>query len=119
MRSVEAVGVLDRTAEGQGWVVEVTLRDEDADRFSDLTGRLAERPEPKNGVAVVLGDRLIAHPVVAERLTNPTVQIAVGLGRAEARGQADSLGAPRPPPGPGAAPRPCLINTTDAHQQRD
>ncbi|WP_344385785.1 SecDF P1 head subdomain-containing protein [Streptomyces thermolineatus] len=93
VRSVAAVGVLDRTAEGQGWIVEVTLRGEDADRFSGLTGRLAERPEPKNGVAVVLGDRLIAHPAVAERLTNPTVQIAVGLGRAEARGLAESLGA--------------------------
>lgn len=90
---LDGVRAIEDTERGRDWMVEVTFNSQDAARFSDLTGQVAGRPEPRNEIAIVMGDRMLANPVIAERLTGRTIQIAIHLTTAQAKILAEALGA--------------------------
>ncbi|MFE2748201.1 protein kinase [Streptomyces scopuliridis] len=93
VRKLDGVRAFEDRESGQGWVVEVTFNSEDAARFADLTGQVAAQPEPRNEIAIVTGERMLANPAVLDRLTGRTVTIATQLTEAQARFLAGALGA--------------------------
>ncbi|WP_405647844.1 protein kinase domain-containing protein [Streptomyces uncialis] len=93
VRKLDGVRTFEDTESGRDWIVEVTFNSKDAERFSDLTGQVAGRPEPRNQIAIVMGDRMLANPVIAERLTGRTIPIAIRLTTAQAKILAEALGA--------------------------
>ncbi|WP_374207630.1 hypothetical protein [Streptomyces sp. XM4193] len=76
-----------------GWVIRMTFRDEDAQRFAELSGRAAERSAPQNQLAVVLGDRLVSAPSIAQRIDGGAVEISGNFTSEEAKSLARELGA--------------------------
>lgn len=86
LRSVEA------TNSGVDWVVVITLPDEAASTLADLTGELATQPDPQNRLALVLGDDLIAAPMVTDRIEGGTLQINGIFTQREAEDLAGRLG---------------------------
>ncbi|WP_308401259.1 protein kinase [Streptomyces sp. AC512_CC834] len=76
-----------------GWLILMTFKDDDAERFTDLTMRAAQRASPKNQVAVVLGDRLLTAPAITAAITGGQVQIVGDFTEAEAKALAGELGA--------------------------
>jgi hypothetical protein len=92
VRQLQAVQVRDESDGGNEWVVAVTFAGEDATRFTDLSRQLSTQPQPRNQLAVVMGSRILSHPVVLEPLTGGTAMIATGLSQAEAQAVARDLG---------------------------
>jgi preprotein translocase subunit SecD len=76
---------------GDGWVVQIAFGDEDAERFGDLTGRLAGRIPPANQLAIVLGERLLTSPSVDGRIDGGAVDISGDFSRQEAEDLAEQL----------------------------
>lgn len=64
----------------------LVLTPADGNRFATLTGRLAGQPSPRDQLAIIIGGRVIAHPVVV-RAIHGQVQIT-GL---ESRARAEQL----------------------------
>ncbi|MFV0132053.1 protein kinase domain-containing protein [Streptomyces sp. HMX87] len=87
----EARAELDE--QSAGWMIQTRFRDGDAERFAALSERAAQRRSPKNQIAVVLGDRLVSAPAVAEAITGGQVQIAGNFTQDEAQSLARELGA--------------------------
>ncbi|MFI2433749.1 SecDF P1 head subdomain-containing protein [Streptomyces sp. NPDC018693] len=81
-----------RTADAAGRG-QLSLQDDDAERFAALTERAAERTSPMNQLAIVLGDRLISAPAVAGPITGGEVQIAGAFTEESAKSLARELGA--------------------------
>ncbi|WP_329025419.1 serine/threonine-protein kinase [Streptomyces sp. NBC_00690] len=90
---LDGVRTFEDTQAGRDWIVEVTFNSQDAALFSDLTGQVAGQPQPRNEIAVVMGDRMLANPVVMQRLTGRTHQIATRLTKVQAQILAEALGA--------------------------
>ncbi|MFB6979022.1 serine/threonine-protein kinase [Streptomyces scopuliridis] len=76
-----------------GWVIQMTVRSDDAERFEALTKRAAQRQPPQNQLAIVLGDRLISAPAVTGPITGGEVQIAGSFTQDSAKDLAKELGA--------------------------
>lgn len=93
MRQLDGVRTFEDAQGGRDWIVEVTLNSQDAAQFSDLTGQVAGRPQPRNEIAIVMGNRMLANPVIMQRLAGRTIQIATHLTTAQARILAEALGA--------------------------
>ncbi|CAL9350306.1 Serine_threonine-protein kinase PknD [Streptomyces sp. enrichment culture] len=74
------------------WLILMTFDDKDARRFAELTARAAKRQQPQNQVAVLLGDRLLSAPAVAEPVSGGAVEIAGDFTEDEARALAKELG---------------------------
>ncbi|MEV5662595.1 serine/threonine-protein kinase [Streptomyces flaveolus] len=74
------------------WKILMTFDDTDARRFAHLTARAAERQSPRNQIAILLGDRLLSAPAVAESVAGGSVEIAGSFTRDEARELAKELG---------------------------
>ncbi|MEU9336045.1 protein kinase [Streptomyces sp. NPDC048290] len=78
-----------------GWVVQATFQDgEDTERFTELTRRASQRENPRNQLAILLGDRLISAPAVTGPLTGGEMQISAEYTQDEANELARQLGAP-------------------------
>ncbi|WP_371098861.1 serine/threonine-protein kinase [Streptomyces sanglieri] len=93
VRQLDGVRTFEDAQGGRDWIVEVTLNSQDAAQFSDLTGQVAGRPQPRNEVAIVMGNRMLANPVIMQRLAGRTIQIATHLTTAQAQILAEALGA--------------------------
>ncbi|MEV6654448.1 protein kinase [Streptomyces sp. NPDC051219] len=93
VRKLDGVRVYMDTETGQGWVVEVTFSSADSALFSKLTGQVAGWTPPRNQIAIVQGDRLLASPAVLSRINSRTVTIATKLSESQARFLAGALGA--------------------------
>ncbi|MFE9286602.1 protein kinase [Streptomyces olivaceus] len=74
------------------WTVAMTLRDQDARRFTELTDTAARRQAPKNQIAILFGDRLLSAPTVLAPIPGGHMQISGGYTRAEATELARQLG---------------------------
>ncbi|WP_158676923.1 SecDF P1 head subdomain-containing protein [Wenjunlia vitaminophila] len=98
VRTEHAEAINDVT-NGNGWTVRVTLVDEDAQRFADLTAKAARNPPPRNQIAIVQGDRLLSAPQVVSAITGGEVDISGGSTREQAEELARALGAPAQPSG--------------------
>ncbi|MFC8917078.1 protein kinase [Streptomyces sp. NPDC057116] len=84
-----------RARTGDGWKVAVTFRDADRAAFAELTGKVAERPEPENRLAFVLGDdRLVSSFLIMSALTGGNAEITGEFNRNQADALARALGAP-------------------------
>ncbi|MFD4527628.1 hypothetical protein ACFWP7_27605 [Streptomyces sp. NPDC058470] len=57
------------------WRVEVTLNSADRTRFAALTGSLASKPSPLNGLAIVIDGKLWGNPYVAASVTGGRLEI--------------------------------------------
>ncbi|CCK25583.1 hypothetical protein BN159_1204 [Streptomyces davaonensis JCM 4913] len=77
-----------------GWVIRMAFEDADAKRFATLSERAAQRTQPQNQIAIVLGDRLISAPSVGESITGGEVDISGNFTADEAKDLAKELGAP-------------------------
>ncbi|MFD5115434.1 MULTISPECIES: protein kinase [unclassified Streptomyces] len=91
--ALKAVRAVDNASTGQGWIVEMAFKPEDATRFAELSGRVAALDAPRNQLAIVQGDRLLSAPAVMDRLTDGRMQIAGGLNQWQAEQLASALGA--------------------------
>ncbi len=78
---------------GGGWVIRMTFRDADAERFAALSQRAVNRTPPQNQILVVLGDRLLSASAVAEVITEGRVNITGDFTENEAKDLAADLGA--------------------------
>ncbi|MEV5435924.1 protein kinase [Streptomyces sp. NPDC052682] len=100
VRRFKAVRAYRDTDPGMsGWAVDVTFQEADRAAFSELTGAVAGQAAGQAGphgklAFVTDSHRLLAAPVVMEKITGPTVKIAYRLGENEARFLAEALGAP-------------------------
>lgn len=62
----------------QGWLVQVSLPDQDAAGFGTLTQRITGEPQPKNELAIVLEGKVVSAPTVQQAITGGQLQITGG-----------------------------------------
>ena len=87
-----SASVPDEAASG-GWVVEISLDDESAQRFSQLATKLLAMPAP-DPIALIVGGRVVSAPIPTPGLENlTTLQVAGDFTRDEAESIAADLGA--------------------------
>jgi preprotein translocase subunit SecD len=93
---LSAGGVADAVAlQGQAssdWTVQVTLTDEAAATFEDVTRRVSALGPPLNQLAIVLNDAVVTAPVVQEPIKGGVLQINGRFTQAEAEALATALG---------------------------
>lgn len=73
------------------WVVQVTLTDEAASVFEDVTKRVSGAGPPLNQLAIVLNSAVVSAPAVQEPIKGGVLQITGSFTQAEAEALAASL----------------------------
>ncbi|MET8576297.1 protein translocase subunit SecD [Streptomyces sp. NPDC005012] len=79
------------TQTGAGWTVTMEFTDKGADKFADITGKLATQPSPQNQFAIVLDNEVISDPYVSQALTGGNAEISGSFGQEEAQSLANML----------------------------
>jgi hypothetical protein len=74
------------------WVVQVTLTDDAASVFEDVTKRVSTLGPPLNQLAIVLNGAVVSAPAVQEPIKGGTLQITGGFTQGEAEALATALG---------------------------
>jgi len=77
-------------------VVRITLTDQGAAQFSDMTAALAQNQLPANMAAIMLGGRVQSAPVVQQAIVSGAIEITGFTSTAEAQAVVDVLTAPAP-----------------------
>lgn len=86
----EADAVLN-TQTGAGWVVTMQFTDEGAEKFADITRRLATKQSPQNQFAIVLDNQVVSDPYVREALTGGSAEISGNFTQQSAQELANML----------------------------
>lgn len=89
LNELKAVEVSQSNGE---WTVLLVVPDDAVGPLADLTGELATQSDPRNRLALVLGDDLITAPAVADRIEGGTLQLAGNFTQAEAQELVKRLG---------------------------
>lgn len=85
LRVAQLAGVAARYDQANlQWVVEVTLRPDDAAPLERATRRAATQTDPQNRIALVLATDLVVAPTVMTALTDGRLQISGGFSQQEA-----------------------------------
>ncbi len=75
-----------------GWAVQVSLTDQAASVFADVTKRVSQLGPPLNQLAIVLNGAVVSAPVVQEPINGGVLQITGDFTQSEAEALASSLG---------------------------
>jgi hypothetical protein len=62
----------------QGWLIQMTLDDQDRDTFGQLTQRVTTQQQPKNQLAIVFDGKVVSAPVIQQAITGGQFQISGG-----------------------------------------
>ncbi|MET9834494.1 protein translocase subunit SecD [Streptomyces sp. NPDC006385] len=79
------------TTRGAGWQVQMTFDSRGADKFADVTARLAKQTSPQNEFAIVLDDVVVSHPYVQTAITGGNAEISGSFTQQDAQGLANML----------------------------
>ena len=74
------------------WVVQVTLTDDAASDFADVTKRVSTLGPPLNQLAIVLNGAVVSAPAVQESIKGGTLQVTGSFTQGEAEALATALG---------------------------
>ncbi|MFX4270719.1 SecDF P1 head subdomain-containing protein [Propionibacteriaceae bacterium Y1685] len=80
------------TEGGADWTVTITLRDQDRAAMTALTEELAQQPEPRNRMALVLDGEVLVAPTVASAIPGGALSITGNFTQQEAEDLAHRLG---------------------------
>ncbi|MCM2579445.1 protein translocase subunit SecD [Streptomyces meridianus] len=61
---------------GAGWIVTLDFNSKGADKFADVTGKLAAQQPPNNQFAIVLDNEVVSAPSVSSAITGGNAQIS-------------------------------------------
>ncbi|MFS4094980.1 protein translocase subunit SecD [Streptomyces sp. AF1A] len=86
----KAQAVFD-TQGASGWQVQMTFDSKGASKFADITGQLAQKPQPQNEFAIVLDDQVVSHPFVQTAITGGNAEISGSFTQQEAQSLANML----------------------------
>ncbi|MFC7622619.1 hypothetical protein [Microlunatus sp. GCM10028923] len=80
------------TDSGGNWMILITLPADAADTLAEVTADLAAEPDPKNRMAMIIGEELISAPMVQQEIPGGQLQLAGNFTRADADALARRLG---------------------------
>ncbi|MGW7792889.1 protein translocase subunit SecD [Streptomyces tricolor] len=86
----KAQAVFD-TQGASGWQVQMTFTKKGADKFADITGELATKPQPQNEFGIVLDGEVVSSPFVQQAITGGQAEISGSFKQEEAQGLANML----------------------------
>lgn len=78
--------------ESGGWIIDATFDEPDGKRFTALTELAARRENPKNQIAILIGDRLVSAPAVSAAIPGGSMQISGSFTKDGAEALARELG---------------------------
>jgi preprotein translocase subunit SecD len=79
------------TQTASGWTVTMEFTGKGADKFADITGKLAQNQSPQNQFAIVLDGEVVSDPFVKEALTGGSAEISGSFDQTEAQSLANML----------------------------
>ncbi|UFR05640.1 protein translocase subunit SecD [Streptomyces sp. Go40/10] len=79
------------TQSAAGWQVQMTFTGSGAKKFADITGQLAQKPDPQNEFGIVLDGDVVSSPVVHEAITGGQAEISGSFKQEEAQSLANML----------------------------
>lgn len=89
--SVESASAVLDTANGNGWVVNLTFDRAGSRKFAEITGTLAQQPPPADQFAIVIDEKVISAPAVMSAITGGKAQITGDFSKAEAQALAAAI----------------------------
>ncbi|MFG3055285.1 hypothetical protein ACGFZP_30660 [Kitasatospora sp. NPDC048239] len=75
----------------RGWQVTLSFNQKGAAAFTEVTGKLAQRSDPANQIAILLDGTVVSHPAVMQAITGGEVVISGTYNEDEARDLAATL----------------------------
>ncbi|GGW50529.1 protein translocase subunit SecD [Streptomyces lucensis JCM 4490] len=79
------------TQGASGWQVQMDFTKSGADKFADVTGELAKKPEPQNEFGIVLDGEVVSSPYVRTAITGGNAYISGSFKQEEAQNLANML----------------------------
>ncbi|GAB2748029.1 protein translocase subunit SecD [Streptomyces bullii] len=79
------------TQTGAGWTVQMDFTKKGADKFADITGKLAQNQSPQNQFAIVLDGEVVSDPYVSQALTGGNAEISGNFNQESAQSLANML----------------------------
>ncbi|WP_432139805.1 protein translocase subunit SecD [Streptomyces sp. bgisy154] len=86
----KAQAVFD-TQGASGWQVNMTFTGKGADKFADVTGKLAQNQPPQNEFGIVLDGEVVSSPYVSSAITGGEARISGSFSQDEAQNLANML----------------------------
>ncbi|MFI9426601.1 protein translocase subunit SecD [Streptomyces achromogenes] len=86
----KAQAVFD-TQGAAGWQVQMNFTSKGAKKFADITGELANKPQPQNEFGIVLDGEVVSSPYVRQSITGGQAEISGSFQQDEAQGLANML----------------------------
>lgn len=79
------------TATGSGWVVDLSFTPSGSAKFAQVTGELAQQPQPANQFAIVVDGNVVSAPAVMSAITGGKAQITGSFSKSEAQALAAAI----------------------------
>ncbi|WFB06569.1 protein translocase subunit SecD [Streptomyces sp. LX-29] len=76
---------------GEGWIVQLDFTNKGADKFADVTGKLAAQAPPQNQFAIVLDGAVVSDPSVTRTIAGGNAQISGSFSQQESEDLANVL----------------------------
>ncbi|MGW2048069.1 protein translocase subunit SecD [Streptomyces sp. NPDC001858] len=86
----KAQAVFD-TQTAAGWQVTMDFTSKGSKKFADITGQLAQNPQPQNEFGIVLDGNVVSSPYVSSAITGGQAQISGSFTQEEAQGLSNML----------------------------